>query len=118
MLDYALTPLRKYADFNGRARRAEFWWYTLAVMIVSAIVQSVDSVAFGQPGLLTGILSLALLIPGLAVGARRLHDTDRSGWWLLIGLIPLVGFIVLLVFWISDGTPGPNKFGPSPKGLG
>lgn len=118
MLDYALMPLRKYADFNGRARRAEFWWYTLAVFIVSAIVSAVENVAFGGTGFLSWGLSLALLIPGLAVGARRLHDTDRSALWLLIGLIPAIGIIVLIVFFIMEGTPGPNKFGPSPKGEG
>ncbi len=67
-------------------------------------------------GLLSGIYSLAVIIPTLALSVRRLHDTDRSGWWILIGLVPLIGSIVLLVFYVMDSTPGQNRFGPNPKG--
>jgi len=115
MLNYALMPLQKYAQFTGRSGRAEFWWYTLAVIILNLVLQTVDQMISGGPGILTGIASLALLIPGFAVAFRRLHDTDRSAWWLLIGLVPLVGIIVLIVFWVSAGTPGPNKFGEAPS---
>ena len=118
MLNYAMMPLQKYAQFTGRSGRAEFWWYFLATVIVNVIVQTVDQMISGGPGILTGALALALFIPGLAVSFRRLHDTDRSAWWLLIGLIPLVGAVVLIVFWASAGTPGPNKFGAAPDGTG
>ena len=116
MLNYAMMPLQKYAQFTGRSGRAEFWWYFLATIIVSLIAQTLDGMIFGQPGILTGVVALGLLIPGLAVQFRRLHDTDRSAWWLLIGLIPLVGAIVLIVFYASAGTPGPNNFGEPPAG--
>ena len=119
MLNYMLMPYRKYAQFQGRSRRAEYWWFTLFVFIVSFILAFVDiAIRGGEPGgfgILGGIFSLATLVPSLAVGVRRLHDTDRTGWWILIGLIPLIGFIVLLIFYVQDGTPGTNKFGPSPK---
>lgn len=118
MLNYALMPLKNYAGFTGRSGRAEFWWYFLATVIANLIVQTIDQMISGGPGLLTGILGLALFIPGLAVGFRRLHDTDRSAWWLLISLVPLVGLIVLIVFWASAGTPGPNKFGAAPASPG
>lgn len=119
MLNYMLMPFRKYAQFQGRSRRAEYWWFTLFVVIVSVVLTLIDSALFGGEmgglGILSGIFSLATIVPSLAVGVRRLHDTDRSGWWILIGLIPLIGAIVLLVFYVQDGTPGTNKFGPSPK---
>lgn len=113
------TVLSKYAVFSGRARRSEFWWFVLfniLVSIVAAILDAALGTGWGSgSGVISLIVSLALLIPYLAVTVRRLHDTDRSGWWILIGLIPLVGFIVLLIFTVQDGTPGPNKHGPSPK---
>ena len=105
--------LENYTNFTGRARRAEFWWYFLANVIISIVLNVID-LAIGFQ-LLTLIYGLAVLLPGIAVGIRRLHDTDKSGWWLLIGLIPLVGIIVLIVFWATDGQPGPNQYGPSEK---
>lgn len=125
------TVFSKYADFKGRAQRSEFWWWVLAIWIISIALSMVDSALFGtvqtydsgfsmstNTPILSGLFSLAVLIPNLAVGARRLHDTDRSGWWLLIGLIPLIGFIVLIVFFASKGTPGDNRFGPDPLQTG
>jgi uncharacterized membrane protein YhaH (DUF805 family) len=115
--------LRKYADFNGRARRSEYWFFFLFTAIVGVVGGILDAIfrtrsgMYGGTGPIQGILQLALLIPGLAVGARRLHDTGRSGWWLLIGLIPLVGWIILLVFFVQDSKPA-NQHGPNPKGLG
>ncbi|MBN8551971.1 MAG: DUF805 domain-containing protein [Caulobacterales bacterium] len=109
-----MMPLQKYAQFTGRSGRAEFWWYCLALLILNLVVQTVDQMISGGPGILTGLVSLALFIPGLAVAFRRLHDTDRSAWWLLISFVPLIGFIVLIVFWASAGTPGPNRFGEAP----
>jgi uncharacterized membrane protein YhaH (DUF805 family) len=113
------SVLSKYATFSGRARRAEYWWFVLfqvLVSIVAAILDAALGTDFGSgSGVFSLIVTLALLLPGLAVTVRRLHDTDRSGWWILIGLIPLVGAIVLIVFTVMDGTPGPNRFGASPK---
>ncbi|MFY1670896.1 DUF805 domain-containing protein [Plantactinospora sp. WMMB334] len=116
------SVLSQYVGFSGRARRAEYWWFFLFSLLVGIVTSILDSAlgtdfegASGSGGLLNLIATLALVLPSLAVGVRRLHDTDRSGWWILIGLIPLVGAIVLLVFFVLDGTPGPNRFGPSPK---
>ena len=100
--------LKKYAVFEGRASREEFWMYTLVNFIVSVVLHLVS-------GVLGGLYSLAVLVPSLAVGARRLHDTGRSGWLLLIGLIPLIGIIVLIVFWVQDSQAGANDHGPNPK---
>jgi len=110
--------LQKYAVFNGRARRSEFWWFTLINAIVGAALGLIDTVIFGvNYGILSGLYGLAVLIPTIAVAVRRLHDTNRSGWWLLIGLIPLFGFIVLLIFYFQNSTPGSNRFGDNPKGV-
>ena len=109
--------LSKYVDFSGRARRSEYWWFTLfnvLVGIVASIIDAVIGTRWGSFGLIEALTSLALLLPGLAVGVRRLHDTSRSGWWILIGIIPIVGWIVLLVFYVQDSHPD-NKYGPSPK---
>jgi uncharacterized membrane protein YhaH (DUF805 family) len=102
--------LERYAQFTGRSSRAEFWWYFLANIIISIVLNVLVAASsiFWVPYV---IYSLAVLIPGLAVGVRRLHDTNRSGWWLLIALIPIAGIIVLIVFWASDATPGPNQYG-------
>lgn len=112
--------LSKYADFSGRARRSEYWWFFLFNVLVSIVASIIDAILgtrSGNFGVIEGIASLALLLPGLAVGARRLHDTTKSGWWLLIGLIPCVGLIVLIIFFVQDSHPD-NKYGPSPKGAG
>jgi len=105
--------LTQYAGFSGRARRSEYWWFALASFLASVVASIIDT-AIGV-SILEWILTLALLVPSLAVAVRRLHDTGRSGWWLLIGLIPLVGAIVLLVFFCQDSRPGTNQYGPSPK---
>jgi uncharacterized membrane protein YhaH (DUF805 family) len=107
---------QKYVDFSGRARRSEYWWFALFNFIVGIVANVIDRV-IGHT-ILGVVVSLALLLPGLSVGVRRLHDTGRSGWWLLIGLIPLVGGIVLLVFFVGDSNPGDNQHGPSPKAMG
>lgn len=106
--------LERYAQFTGRSRRAEFWWYFLANLIISVVLNILVAIA-SIFVVLSFIYALAVLIPGLAVGIRRLHDTDRSGWWILIGLIPIVGIIILIVFWATDGLPGPNQYGASEK---
>lgn len=103
----------KYADFNGRASRSEFWWYALFAIIVAVVLQFVDNVILGFP-LLGAIFSLATLIPGIAVSIRRLHDKDKSGWWLLICLVPVVGAILLIYWYATEGTAGDNQFGAPP----
>lgn len=110
------TCLSKYAVFSGRARRSEYWWFALFTFVVQAIFSAGDN-SSGHTffRLISSLIGLALLLPTLGVAVRRLHDGDHSGWWILIGLIPLIGTIVLLVFLIKDGTPGDNRFGPSPK---
>jgi uncharacterized membrane protein YhaH (DUF805 family) len=119
-MNWYLAVLKKYAVFSGRARRKEYWFFLLFNIIITIVLSMVDG-AMGTfaleagLGLLSGIYSLAVLIPSLAVGVRRLHDTNRSGWWLLIGLIPLIGAIVLLIFFVLDGTPGENQYGANPK---
>jgi uncharacterized membrane protein YhaH (DUF805 family) len=114
---------QKYVDFSGRARRSEYWYFFLFNVIVSVVAGIIDGIlgtrgsgTMSGTGLVGAIASLALLLPNLGVGVRRLHDTSRSGWWLLIGLVPLVGWIVLLVFFVQDSQP-ENQYGPNPKGL-
>jgi uncharacterized membrane protein YhaH (DUF805 family) len=106
--------LERYAQFTGRARRAEFWWFFLASFIIGIVFNILTAVA-SIFWVVYVIYALAVLIPNIAVGVRRLHDTDKSGWWLLIALIPLVGIIVLIVFFATDGLPGPNRYGVSEK---
>ena len=121
-IDWAMRPLKKYADFSGRAPRAEYWWFYLFMIILYCVAMILDGMSGGgfggtPYGLFTAILALGLIIPGLAVSVRRLHDTDRSGWWLLISFIPLIGAIVLLVFTVTQGTQGDNRFGSDPYGV-
>lgn len=120
-MSWYLEVLKKYAVFSGRARRAEYWYFVLFNIIVAVVLSLIDTLLgtfnFMQGvGLLSGLYALAVLIPTLAVTVRRLHDIDRTGWWIFINLIPLIGFIVLLVFAVTDGTPGSNRYGPNPKG--
>ena len=118
-MNWYLQALKKYADFSGRARRKEYWFFVLFNIIIS-IVLSICDVFLGtysaaaNMGILAGIYSLAVLIPGIAVTVRRLHDTGRSGWWILIVLVPIVGWIVLLIFMLLDSQP-QNAYGASPK---
>lgn len=105
--DSIKTCFNKYLDFSGRAKRPEFWWFVLFCFLVSMALGMVSST-------ISGLFSLATLLPSLAVGARRLHDTDRSGWWQLIWLIPIIGWIVLLVFMAQEGESGDNQYGPVP----
>ena len=110
------SVLGKYATFAGRACRSEFWYWTLFTIIVSIILSFVDAGLFAsnQYGVLGLIFSLAVFIPGLAVTVRRLHDINRSGWWILIILIPLIGVLVLLYWEVSKGTEGTNEYGDNP----
>jgi uncharacterized membrane protein YhaH (DUF805 family) len=121
-MNWFVTALKNYAVFSGRSCRSEYWYFALFYVILYVVCAIVD-VATGSfdrasgIGVFTGILTLALLIPSLSVTVRRLHDTGRSGWWLFIALIPLVGAIILLVFLAQDGEAGPNRFGASPKAV-
>jgi len=118
-MNWYLAVLKKYATFSGSAQRAEFWYFILFSTIASLVLGVLDGI-FGtfNPesgfGLLSGIYSLAIIIPTLAVGARRLHDIGKSGWWQLIMLIPLVGIILLIVWWATD-SKGDNLYGENPK---
>ena len=121
-MSWYLQALKKYAVFSGRSRRMEYWYFVLFNIIVSIVLGVIDGLlgtsgSYAGAGLLSGIYGLAVLIPSLAVTVRRLHDTDRTGWWILIALVPLIGVIVLLVFAALDGTPGDNQYGPNPKGV-
>jgi uncharacterized membrane protein YhaH (DUF805 family) len=113
-MNWYISTLKKYADFGGRARRTEYWMFVLFNVIVSFVLAGVDML-IGGFGILSGLYGLAVLIPSLAVSVRRLHDTGRTGWWLLIGFVPVIGVIVLLVFAVLDSEPGSNDYGPNPK---
>jgi uncharacterized membrane protein YhaH (DUF805 family) len=114
-MNWYLDVLKKYAVFSGRARRKEYWMFFLFNIIIAIALTIVEAVV-GLPGVLSGLYSLAVLLPSIAVGVRRLHDVGRSGLWLLIGLVPVIGIIVLIVFAVTDSQPGTNQYGPSPKG--
>ena len=120
-MDWYLYILKnKYAMFGGRARRKEYWYFVLFNLLASIILGVVDGITgtYSEDaglGLLGGIYALAVFIPSIAVAMRRLHDTGRSGWWLLLALIPILGFLVLLVFMLLDSEPGDNQYGPNPK---
>lgn len=105
------TCLSKYATFSGRAGRGEYWWFFLFYVLAYVVAIVIDSAA-GTPFIFTAVTILALILPTLAAAVRRLHDTDRSGWWYWVGLIPLVGGIWLLVLLAQEGTSGPNRYGP------
>jgi uncharacterized membrane protein YhaH (DUF805 family) len=102
-----------YTKFDGRASRPAYWWWFLFAILVAAAAWIIDA-AIGTSGAIGGLAGLALLLPGLSVSIRRLHDTDHSGWWVLISLIPIIGFIVLLIFYLRQSDPGENKYGPPP----
>lgn len=106
-----------YADFSGRARRKEYWMFMLFGYLLGVAAFLLDGVAAGG-GIISGLLLLGLLVPSLAVAVRRMHDVGKSGWFLLITIIPLVGPIWLLILACTDSQPGTNQYGPNPKGIG
>ena len=129
-MEWALMPLKRYADFTGRSRRKEYWYFTAFLLIMMIVVGYVFSFlfgaalfgapaafrsAFGGMFVLTGLIILIFLIPSIAVQVRRFHDQDKSGWFVLLGLIPYAGPFIVLVFMCLDGTPGPNGYGEDPK---
>ena len=120
LIQWFRQVLAKYALFRGRARRREYWRFVLNYLLCYAALLVVDlltgTFSFeSQRGLLGGMFLLFMFIPALAVAVRRLHDTGRSGWWLLLAVIPLVGQLVLLYFFIDEGDEGDNDYGPDPK---
>ncbi len=106
--------IRQFADFKGRARRKEFWMFALVNFVVSLVISIVGSII--GTTLLSTIYSLAILLPSLGVGVRRLHDVGKSGWYMLASLIPVIGWIWLLILVVQDSQPGDNQWGPNPKG--
>lgn len=105
--------IRQFADFKGRARRKEFWMFALVNFVVSLVITIVGSII--GTTLLSTIYSLAILLPSLGVGVRRLHDVGKSGWYMLASLIPVIGWIWLLILVVQDSQPGDNQWGPNPK---
>lgn len=121
-VEWYLEVLKKYADFSGRARRKEYWMFILINMLISIAIGFVAGFVGGALGLssnmsmaLALLYSVAVFVPSLAVSVRRLHDTGRSGWWLLIVLVPILGGLALLVFAVQDSQPGSNQYGNNPK---
>jgi uncharacterized membrane protein YhaH (DUF805 family) len=119
---------KQYVDFNGRTARAPFWYYVLAYIVLYIAASILDGMFVGggftpyggfyyHPQPFTGLLALALLLPGLGISVRRLHDIDRSGWWILIGIIPIVGWLLLIYWYAQPGTKGANKFGAEPEAV-
>ena len=114
-MSWYLLVLKKYAVFSGRARRKEIWYFILFDFIFAFALGLFDSLIGIY--VLSSLNSLAVLLPSLGVAITRLHDTGRTGWWIFIGLIPLIGAIILLVFFITDSQPETNQYGPSPKAV-
>lgn len=119
-MNWYLKVLKQYADFSGRARRKEYWMFVLFNMIFAIVAMILDNIlGIAMEGIgygpLYGLYVLAMLIPGLAVAVRRLHDVGKSGWMILITLIPLIGSIWLLVLLVTDSNPGENQYGKNPK---
>ena len=123
-MELMFQPFQKYFQFSGRSRRKEYWLFGLFIFIVAIVLSvfqinstpsSMGGSSFAQ--MITAVFNIGIIIPSLAVLSRRLHDTDRSAWWMLLGLVPLIGTIVLLVFCCQNGTEGPNRFGSDPKAL-
>ena len=118
-MNWYLDAWKNYINFQGRARRKAYWMFILFNLIALVILGLIE-IAIGLSGqngygILTGLYTLAMILPLIALAVRRLHDTGRSGWWILIGLVPLVGPIVLIVFYVTDSQPGSNQYGPNPK---
>ncbi|WP_020389960.1 DUF805 domain-containing protein [Kribbella catacumbae] len=112
--------IKKYAVFSGRARRKEFWMFALFSTIISIVLGIIDraigtTYGAGDSGVLQSIYGLAVLLPTIGVAIRRMHDTGRTGWWVLISLVPCVGWIIFIVFAAQEGAAGDNQYGPDPK---
>lgn len=119
-MNYFVECMKKYATFSGRARRKEYWIFCVCYVAIIFIAAIVDGMMSGgnpenMSSIVTSLASLALFLPLLSVSVRRLHDTDRSGWWILLNLLPFIGGLVLFVFACLEGTKGDNRFGEDPK---
>ena len=118
-MEWYKKVLSNYATFSGRARRTEYWMFILINIVISFVLGIVDYLLLGDDGGFLGLIySLAILIPSIAVLVRRLHDTNRTGWWVLLAFIPLIGMLVLLIFAVLEGDKSVNDYGPDPKGVG
>ncbi|AZI38313.1 hypothetical protein NT2_01_06350 [Caenibius tardaugens NBRC 16725] len=121
-MEWMLLPLKRYADFSGRSRRKEYWMFVLGVFIAAIVLSIIEGIVGlsgmvgGVYGPLTTLFLLGILVPSIAVQVRRFHDQDKSGWFVLLALIPFLGGLAVLVFMCLEGTRGPNRFGPDPKG--
>jgi uncharacterized membrane protein YhaH (DUF805 family) len=128
-MEWMLMPLRRYAEFSGRSQRKEYWMFSLGILIAYALLFGLLSIGLlggkedAGAGMFSGafmiiimIFVVGIFIPSLAVQVRRFHDQDKSGWFILLNLIPYLGGIIVLVMMCLDGTPGPNRYGPDPKG--
>lgn len=121
-MSWYIEALRKYGTVRGRSRRREYWTFVLVNVLVFVVFTAIQGARLGVTvnlilAVVETLFFLAILVPSLTVAIRRLHDTGRSGWWLLIGLVPIIGQIFLLVLFLLDGEPGENRFGPNPKGV-
>ena len=121
-MNWYLKVFQQYADFKGRARRMEFWMFTLINAIIAFIIAVIERMMGwnfeeSDTGFISSIYSLVVLIPSIAVSVRRLHDVGKSGWMLLLNFIPLIGQIWLLILFITDSLPGSNQYGPNPKNI-
>lgn len=116
-MNYYIDAFKKYADFNGRATRKEYWMFVLFNIIISIAISFIGGIIFSKTisSILSTVYVLAVVIPSLAVMVRRLHDTNHSGWWFFINLIPIVGFIIIFIFTVSDSQPVSNQYGTNPK---
>jgi uncharacterized membrane protein YhaH (DUF805 family) len=112
-MEWFTLAIKQYANFEGRAHRTAYWMFVLFYLIFYVIAVAIDGLL--GIALVSGLYTLALLIPSISVCARRLHDTGRSGWWQLLLLIPVLGIIVMIVFLVQDSQPGNNQYGPNPK---
>ena len=118
-MNWYLDAWKNYVTFTGRSRRKAYWVFFVFNVIATILANLIDNVLglAGQSvyGPVSMLYALAVFLPGLALAIRRLHDTGRSGWWMLLGFIPLLGWIVLLIFFVTDSQPGSNPYGPNPK---
>lgn len=118
-MEWFIMALKRYADFSGRSRRKEYWFFYLFYVLIFIGIQFLEVMLnMSEPesfGLFSGLFFLGMFIPSIAVTVRRLHDTNRSGWWILISFVPLIGFIAMLFFLFSEGDSGSNAYGPDPK---
>ena len=113
-MHYLIDPYRNYFNFSGRATRPQYWLFVLFTIIIGVVASFIDYLVLGQTPVFYGLFVLLTIIPQFALAVRRLHDTDKSGWWLLIALLPFLGVIILLVFTLLPSTPGRNRFGEHP----